>query len=42
MIIKGDVSDRDGYDLEQVKSIAKVEFATLLHSAGFELPEKDT
>lgn len=39
---KGDVSDRTGYDLDQVKSIAKVEFATLLHSAGFDLPEKDS
>ncbi|CAL1697870.1 unnamed protein product [Somion occarium] len=37
----GDLSDRPGYDLEQVKSIAKVQFATLLHSAGFELPESD-
>ncbi|EKM52420.1 uncharacterized protein PHACADRAFT_260789 [Phanerochaete carnosa HHB-10118-sp] len=35
----GDLSDRQGYDFEQIKSIAKVQFATLLHSAGFELPD---
>jgi len=34
----GDLSNREGYDLEQLKSIAKVQFATLLHVAGFELP----
>ncbi|KII84088.1 hypothetical protein PLICRDRAFT_95456 [Plicaturopsis crispa FD-325 SS-3] len=34
----GDLSERDGYDLEQVKSIAKVQFATLLHAAGFDTP----
>ncbi|KZS88805.1 Zn-dependent exopeptidase [Sistotremastrum niveocremeum HHB9708] len=34
----GDLSNRTGYDLEQVKSIAKVTFATLLHAAGFEMP----
>ncbi|KAJ7490258.1 hypothetical protein B0H11DRAFT_2009769 [Mycena galericulata] len=33
----GDLSDREGYDFDQVKSIAKVQLATLLHSAGFEL-----
>ncbi|KAJ7094449.1 Zn-dependent exopeptidase [Mycena belliarum] len=33
----GDLSDRAGYDFDQVKSIAKVQFATLLHSAGYEL-----
>ncbi|KAJ7284063.1 Zn-dependent exopeptidase [Mycena rebaudengoi] len=33
----GDLSDRDAYDFDQIKSIAKVQFATLLHSAGFEL-----
>ncbi|KAH8101292.1 hypothetical protein BXZ70DRAFT_935491 [Cristinia sonorae] len=37
----GDLSDREGYDFEQVKSIAKVQFATLLHSAGFDLPADD-
>ncbi|KAH8093872.1 Zn-dependent exopeptidase [Cristinia sonorae] len=31
----GDVSDREGYDFEQVRSIAKVQFATLLQTAGF-------
>ncbi|KAF9489096.1 Zn-dependent exopeptidase [Pleurotus eryngii] len=31
----GDVSDREGYDFEQVKAIAKVQFATVLHVAGF-------
>ncbi|KAJ7713705.1 Zn-dependent exopeptidase [Mycena metata] len=33
----GDLSDREGYDFDQVKSIAKVQLATLLHSAGYEL-----
>ncbi|KAK7470342.1 hypothetical protein VKT23_001771 [Stygiomarasmius scandens] len=33
----GDLTDRPGYDFEQIKSIAKVQFATLLHFAGFEL-----
>ncbi|KAI0789225.1 hypothetical protein C8Q75DRAFT_718867 [Abortiporus biennis] len=37
----GDLSERYGYDLEQVKSIAKVQFATLLHSAGFDIPDDD-
>jgi len=35
----GDLSDREGYDFDQVKSIAKVQLATLLHSAGYELPK---
>jgi len=35
----GDLSDREGYDFEQIRSIAKVQFATLLHAAGFDLPE---
>ncbi|KAI0684698.1 Zn-dependent exopeptidase [Cytidiella melzeri] len=35
----GDLSDREGYDFHQVKSIAKVQFATLLHAAGFEIAE---
>lgn len=34
----GDLSDREGYDLKQVRSIAKVQLATLLHVAGFEFP----
>ncbi|KAJ6538515.1 Zn-dependent exopeptidase [Mycena vulgaris] len=33
----GDLSDREGYDFGQVKLIAKVQLATLLHSAGYEL-----
>jgi len=33
----GDLSDREGYDLDQVKSIAKVQFATLLHTAGYDV-----
>ncbi|PPQ71101.1 hypothetical protein CVT24_009852 [Panaeolus cyanescens] len=33
----GDLSDRENYDFEQLRSIAKVQFATLLHAAGFEL-----
>ncbi|KAI0744832.1 Zn-dependent exopeptidase [Earliella scabrosa] len=37
----GDLSDRDGYDFEQIKSIAKIQFATLLHAAGFDLPSYD-
>ncbi|KAI5985696.1 hypothetical protein EDC04DRAFT_2873646 [Pisolithus marmoratus] len=35
----GDLSDRLGYDLNQVHSICKVQFTTLLHAAGFDLPE---
>ncbi|KAI8972600.1 Zn-dependent exopeptidase [Trametes punicea] len=37
----GDLSDREHYDCEQIKSIAKVQFATLLHVAGFDLVEED-
>ncbi|KAF7967670.1 hypothetical protein HWV62_33559 [Athelia sp. TMB] len=37
----GDVSDRANYDFEQVRSIAKVEFAVLLHAAGWDLPESE-
>ncbi|EEB93900.1 hypothetical protein MPER_07383 [Moniliophthora perniciosa FA553] len=33
----GDLSHRSGYDFDQLKSIAKVQLATLLHSAGFEI-----
>ncbi|KAJ7591608.1 Zn-dependent exopeptidase [Mycena floridula] len=33
----GDLSSREGYDFEQVKAISKVQFAALLHVAGFEL-----
>lgn len=31
----GDVSDREGYDFEQIRSIAKVTFATVLEVAGY-------
>ncbi|KAI0051251.1 Zn-dependent exopeptidase [Auriscalpium vulgare] len=34
----GDLSSREGYDVEQLKSIAKVQFAVVLHTAGFDLP----
>ncbi|KAF8595976.1 Zn-dependent exopeptidase [Ceratobasidium sp. AG-I] len=34
----GDLSSRSGYDLGQVRSIARVTFATLLEVAGFSLP----
>jgi hypothetical protein len=33
----GDLSDREGYDFDQLFAIAKVQFATVLHAAGFEL-----
>ncbi|TFK64052.1 Zn-dependent exopeptidase [Pluteus cervinus] len=33
----GDLSDREGYDFDQLKAIAQVQFATLLHAAGYEL-----
>ncbi|KDR84014.1 hypothetical protein GALMADRAFT_236597 [Galerina marginata CBS 339.88] len=33
----GDLSDREGYDFDQLYAIAKVQFATILHAAGFEL-----
>ncbi|KAI6038685.1 hypothetical protein EDC04DRAFT_2691980 [Pisolithus marmoratus] len=35
----GDLSGGPGYDLNQVRSICKVQFATLLHAAGFDLSE---
>jgi len=35
----GDLSDREGYDFEQLKAIAKVQFATVLHVAGFDIPK---
>ncbi|KAG8731852.1 hypothetical protein FRC12_019527 [Ceratobasidium sp. 428] len=34
----GDLSNRSGYDLGQVRSIAKATFATLLEVAGYSLP----
>ncbi|KLO16666.1 Zn-dependent exopeptidase [Schizopora paradoxa] len=36
----GDLSEREGYDLHQLRSIAKVQLSTLLHAAGFDLPEE--
>ncbi|KAK2466025.1 hypothetical protein APHAL10511_001667 [Amanita phalloides] len=33
----GDVRDREGYDFDQLRSIAKVQLATLLHTAGYEI-----
>ncbi|KAH9948511.1 Zn-dependent exopeptidase, partial [Amylocystis lapponica] len=33
----GDLSEREGFDFNQIKSIAKIQFATLLHSSKFEL-----
>ncbi|KAJ7068617.1 Zn-dependent exopeptidase [Mycena amicta] len=33
----GDLSDREGYDFGQIKSIAKVQLASLLHAAGYEI-----
>ncbi|KAF9649152.1 Zn-dependent exopeptidase, partial [Thelephora ganbajun] len=33
----GDVSEREGFDLNQLRSIAKVQLATLLHVAGYEI-----
>jgi len=35
----GDLSDREGYDFEQLRSIAKVKMATLLHVAGYQIDE---
>ncbi|CAA7260107.1 unnamed protein product [Cyclocybe aegerita] len=33
----GDLSDREGFDFQQLYAIAKVQFATILHTAGYEL-----
>lgn len=33
----GDVTEREGYDVEQLRSIAKVVLASLLHVAGFDM-----
>ncbi|KAF8622131.1 hypothetical protein AX15_007262 [Amanita polypyramis BW_CC] len=33
----GDLSEREGYDFDQLQSIAKVQFAALLHIAGYEM-----
>ncbi|KAG6850902.1 hypothetical protein H0H93_006728 [Arthromyces matolae] len=37
----GDLSERVGYDFVQLKSIAKVQFATLLHTAGYKLLDEE-
>ncbi|KAI0830101.1 Zn-dependent exopeptidase [Trametes gibbosa] len=37
----GDVSGREDYDFDQIKSIAKVELAAVLHIAGFDIREGD-
>ncbi|KAG1721080.1 uncharacterized protein EDB91DRAFT_1256690 [Suillus paluster] len=36
-----DLSERPGYDLSQIRSIAKVQFATLLHAAGFDFSDDE-
>jgi len=33
----GDISEREGFDFYQLRSIAKVEMATLLHAAGYQI-----
>ena len=33
----GDLVGREGYDVDQIRSIAKVTLATVLHGAGFEI-----
>jgi len=33
----GDLSEREGFDFFQIRSIAKVEMATILHAAGYEI-----
>ena len=33
----GDVVNRTGYDVEQIRSIAKATLATVLHAAGYEI-----
>ena len=37
----GDISDREGFDLNQLRSIAKVQLATLLHTAGYKIKPED-
>ncbi|KIY73970.1 Zn-dependent exopeptidase [Cylindrobasidium torrendii FP15055 ss-10] len=37
----GDLSSREGYDFDQLKAIAKVQFATVLHAAGFEVSKSE-
>lgn len=35
----GDLSDREGYDFEQIVSIAKVTMSAVLAVAGYKLPQ---
>ncbi|TEB35761.1 Zn-dependent exopeptidase [Coprinellus micaceus] len=37
----GDLSEREGYDVNQLYAIAKVQFASVLHVAGFEIEEDE-
>jgi len=37
----GDFSERKGFDFDQLRSIAKVQLATLLHVAGYKIKEED-
>ncbi|RXW24712.1 hypothetical protein EST38_g1194 [Candolleomyces aberdarensis] len=37
----GDLSERVGYDVNQLYAIAKVQFATALHVAGFEIADSE-
>jgi hypothetical protein len=37
----GDTSDRKGFDFNQLRSIAKVQLATLLHVAGYKIKPED-
>ncbi|TFK20367.1 Zn-dependent exopeptidase [Coprinopsis marcescibilis] len=37
----GDLSDREGFDFNQLYAIAKVQFASVLHTAGFEFAAED-
>ena len=37
----GDLSERKGFDFNQLRSIAKVQLATLLHVAGYKIKEEE-
>jgi len=37
----GDISEREGFDFSQLRSIAKVQLATLLHVAGYKIKADD-
>ena len=37
----GDISDRNGFDFSQLKSIAMVQLATLMHVAGYKIKPED-